>query len=73
MALTLKRFQEWFRPMPKDHFGAQDQLDCPKCEGAMYVMHRMLGSTLGELQTLECLMCGHTQTQTVGGDGMPLM
>jgi len=72
MPQTLKRFREWFRPAPKDHFGAQDQLECPKCGSDMYVLRRMPDSTQGELQTLECLNCAYTETRTVGGDGMPL-
>ena len=42
MSQTLKRFREWLGPGPKDHFGAQDKVDCPKCGSGMYVLRRML-------------------------------
>jgi Zn ribbon nucleic-acid-binding protein len=66
------KFREWITPRPKHHFGAQDRIECPKCGNGMYVMHRLIDATQNELQTLECLKCGHTQTRAVGDEGMPL-
>ena len=65
MTQTLKLFREWFRPGSNDRFGAQDQVECPKCGSGMYVMHRLIDCTQGELQTLECQKCRHTHTRAV--------
>jgi hypothetical protein len=64
---SIMTFREWITRSPKDHFGAQYRIECPKCGKGMDVMRRLIGPTQGELQTLECLKCRHTQTRTVGG------
>jgi C4-type Zn-finger protein len=51
-----------------NHFGAQDKIECPKCEGVMSVIRRMPHPTHGalyELQTVECAICSFSEERTV--------
>jgi hypothetical protein len=55
-----------------NHFGAQDQVECPKCLGVMSVVRRTPHPTRGagyELQTVECAVCKFSEERTVDSEG----
>jgi C4-type Zn-finger protein len=54
---------------PKDRmaFGANDRISCPKCEGEMIVVRRILNPNNRnfELQILECDSCSNQERRTI--------
>jgi len=55
-------------------FGADDQIKCPECGGAMYIKRQTPHPARRdyEKQTIECTKCEHSMTRTIDGAGRPL-